>query len=173
MNKRYVLTADEAQAADLIDTLRTEIDDERIAVLARNDAIAARLGAEQASYEETREGGAAVARGTMVGAATGLVAGIAAVVASGGLILGGAGIALATGAGASVGMLAGSMLGLSEKNPIVAEAAEAIDKGAVLVTYSVDDERAAAVDEAVRSAHPDLDIQIRELTGVASPSDDT
>ena len=95
-------------------------------------------------------------RGALVGGATGLLAGLGAIVIAPGLALGGAALALAAAGGASFGVLASSMVGSSVTHSQLREYEEAIERGELLMVVEVGDEERAILAGTLHQKFPEL-----------------
>ncbi|RJS91397.1 DUF1269 domain-containing protein [Salinisphaera sp. Q1T1-3] len=157
-NRLHVLLADTAIAERTVMALREQgIADEALHAVARHDPD---HPLPDAGLLETTDIAGASGRGAMAGAATGALAGMAALVFPPlGLILGGAGVAASTLAGAGVGAWIASMIGVSESSDTVAAYEQAIADGQVLLLIDVPDDQQAALIERLEEIAPDADVQ--------------
>jgi hypothetical protein len=100
----------------------------------------------------------AVQRGVAIGGATGLLAGLVAM-ALPGLVLAG-GVVLATGlTGAGMGAWVSGMIGLDVESTRLRKFRAAIEGGEILVLVDVPKDRTEAIEELVKSHHPEADIE--------------
>lgn len=99
-------------------------------------------------------------RGALFGGATGLLAGLGAVVVAPGLAIGGAALALAlaTAGGATFGVLASSIVGASVPNSQLREYEDAIAEGALLMVVELKDDQRSAVMESLHARFPELEL---------------
>lgn len=97
-------------------------------------------------------------RGALIGGATGLLAGLGAVVVAPGLALGGAAVALAAAGGATFGVLASSMIGSSVPNSQLREYEDAVERGELLMVVEVDDERREQVTALLHEKFPSIEL---------------
>ncbi len=112
----------------------------------------------------------AVERGLAVGGATGILAGIAAVVVPGvGLALGGGAILGIGLAGAGVGAWVSSMIGISTPSSRLTEFEKAIEEGQLLMMVDVPKDRVDEISTLVRKHHPEAHIEGTEPVIPAFP----
>ena len=112
----------------------------------------------------------AVERGLAVGGATGILAGIAAVVVPGvGLALGGGAILGIGLAGAGVGAWVSSMIGISTPSSRLTEFEKAIEEGQLLMVVDVPKDRVDEISTLVRKHHPEAHIEGTEPVIPAFP----
>ena len=97
----------------------------------------------------------AIERGLAVGGATGLAAGIVAVVfPPAGLVLGGGAILAISLAGAVFGAWISGLIGVDVHNSQIAKFEDAINRGEILVMVDIDKSRVVEIEELVHSHHP-------------------
>ena len=98
----------------------------------------------------------ATKRGALVGGATGLIAGLGAVVIAPGLALGGAALALATAGGATFGVLASSLIGSSVPHSQLREFEEAIARGELLMVVELKEGQRVELHSLLHREFPDV-----------------
>lgn len=98
-------------------------------------------------------------QGIALGAATGLLGGLVAMVLPTGLILGGGAVLAISLAGAGVGGLMSSMVGSSIGSRRIEQFQEAIDRGEFLVMIDVPYDRVKEVETIVKKHHPDAECE--------------
>ena len=104
------------------------------------------LGQTRADQADLPDGGVlendvvpAVQRGVSLGGTVGLLAGLAAVTITPGVVAAGAAIALTSAGGASLGALASALVGASVPNSQLREYTEALERGNLLLIVEVED----------------------------------
>ncbi len=98
-------------------------------------------------------------QGIALGAATGLLGGLVAMVLPTGLILGGGAVLAISLAGAGVGGLMSSMVGSSIGNRRIEQFQEAVDQGEFLVMVDVPRDRVEEVETIVKKHHPEAECE--------------
>ena len=98
-------------------------------------------------------------QGIAMGAATGLLGGLVAMVLPTGLVLGGAAVLAITLAGAGVGGLMSSMVGVDIGNRRVEQYQDAVERGELLLIVDVPRDRVEDVEALVRRHHPDAECE--------------
>ncbi|RYU60847.1 DUF1269 domain-containing protein [Methylolobus aquaticus] len=101
----------------------------------------------------------ALEQGIALGAVTGLIGGLIALVLPTGLILGGGAVLAISLAGAGVGGLMSSMVGSSIGSRRIEQFQQAMDRGELLVMIDVDRDRVEDVEAIIKTHHPDAECE--------------
>jgi len=169
MRRVYFLVPDLAVAKRIVDELLlARVEERHLHVLAKRGTPLEDL--PEASLLQKTDFVPAVQRGLALGGATGMLAGLVAValpatplVIAGGVLLG------ASLAGAGVGAWLGGMVGMNIGNTRLAQFADAIERGALLVMADVPPARVEEIEERVRKHLPEVEIDGTEPTIPAFP----
>ncbi|MGQ7843323.1 hypothetical protein ACUNV4_02520 [Granulosicoccus sp. 3-233] len=156
MVDKLVFSAGNAESGrKVVDMLKAEgVDESRISVIGK-DAQPIEDMPDPGEFENDVVPGSK--RGALVGGATGLLAGLGAIVIAPGLALGGAALALATAGGATFGVLASSLIGSSVPNSQLREYEEAIARGEVLMVVELEEgQRSSELRARLQQAFPEL-----------------
>ncbi len=147
MSKLCYLLTDVAATEKAVTELRAlNITDEQLHVIANDKVELSDL--PTAAIDEESDVLPAAARGTVLGGATGVLAGVAAAVfPPAGLTLGGGALLLGALGGASVGTLAGTLIGVSVPNSQLQDYQERIDNGDILLLIDVEDDMDGSVQQ--------------------------
>lgn len=159
MRRIYFLVPNLETAKSVTDELLlARIEERHIHVIAREGTELGDL--PKASLLQTSDVIPAVERGLAVGGVTGILAGVAAVTfPPAGVVLGGGAI-LATGlAGSGIGAWMSSMIGVDVMNSQIKQFEANIARGEILFLVDVPKARVQAVEDMVKSHHPDADIE--------------
>lgn len=153
MRRLYFLLPSIEVTRKVVDELLLQrIDDRHMHVIARDDVDLGNL--PQATLTQRSDLVPGLERGIAFGGATGIVAGLAAMLMPGVVITGGAFLAMGL-AGAVVGAWASSMIGLSVRNSHIKQFEESIEQGKVLVMVDVPKDRVKEIETSVRKHHPE------------------
>ena len=95
-------------------------------------------------------------RGAMVGGATGLLAGLGAIVIAPGLAIGGAALALAAAGGATFGVLASTLIGTSVPHSQLREFEEAVAQGELLMVVELEEAERSTIAAELHNRFPTL-----------------
>lgn len=98
-------------------------------------------------------------QGIAMGAATGLLGGLVAMVLPTGLVLGGAAVLAITLAGAGVGGLMSSMVGVDIGNRRIEQYRDAVEKGDLLLIIDVPRDRVVDVEALIKRHHPNAECE--------------
>lgn len=101
----------------------------------------------------------ALEQGIGLGAVTGLIGGLIAMVLPTGLILGGGAVLAISLAGAGVGGLMSSMVGSSIGSRRIEQFQQAMDRGELLVMIDVDRDRVEDVEAIIKKHHPEAECE--------------
>ena len=157
MRRIYFLAPDIETTHKIIDELRAEgIEDQHIHVLAKRDTPLEDM--PEASVFEKTDFIPAMERGTALGAATGLLAGLVGLRFAGFAIAGGPvlGVLLY---GATIGAMMSGLAGLQVGNSRVKEYADAIESGELLVMVDIAEERIDAIQQSITKHHPGAEFE--------------
>lgn len=155
MTKKSIFSVPDTPAAlQIVEFLKARgLDDSNISVLGNE---ATELSAIPDPGEFDNDVVPASKRGVVVGGATGLLAGLGAVLVAPGLAIGGAALALATAGGATFGVLASSLIGSSVSNSQIREYEEVIERGDLLMVVEIEEEASDEIIEQLRSRYPEV-----------------
>ena len=171
MRRLYFLIPDTDSAKVIVDELLlARIEERHIHIAAADHHALTEAHLPEANLLQESDFVPAVERGLAVGGATGVLAGIAAVVIPGvGLALGGGAILGIGLAGAGVGAWVSSMIGISTPSSRLTEFEKAIEAGQLLMMVDVPKERVDDISTLVRSHHPEAHIEGTEPVIPAFP----
>lgn len=152
---KLVCTVPDVEACrNLVNTLRDiGLGDDTISVIS-NDSVELDSLPDAGEFENDAMPG--VKRGAMFGAATGLLAGIGAIVAAPGIIAAGAAMALTATGGAAFGAMASSIVGSSVPNSEIREFEDLVKAGHLLVVIEVPDDQRTEVTDRLKSGCPEV-----------------
>lgn len=151
MKTRQIYSTDSVASAQRAVQAAREagIDDANISLIARSDIELDRVPEHQ--KDASTDFKHAALRGAGYGSATGLLAGLVAMIVPPlGITI--AGVALTTLGGAAVGTWASSMVGASLPDPVRRKFENEIESGRVLVVVDAEDDTLAAADHAMQQA---------------------
>ncbi len=160
---RLVLLVPEVETARKIvaDLLLAGLDKDEIHIVAKEGVPLE--GLPEAGLTEKTDLLPAMKRGLAAGSATGLLAGLAAVLLPTGLVAaGGAVILAATLAGAAIGAWSAALVGVSIPSEEVRKYEAAIEQGQLLMLVDVPKSRAREICDIIRKHHPEADIKEAE-----------
>ncbi|MCO6427193.1 DUF1269 domain-containing protein [Nitrosomonas communis] len=162
MRRIYFLVPDINVAKRVVDELLlARIEDKHIHVIARPGTPLEEL--PEANLLQKSDFIPAVQQGLAVGGATGMLAGLIAVVLPPASIVIAGGILLATSlAGASVGAWIGGMIGMNADNRRIKEFESAIEAGHFLILADVPRDRVDEIEVRVRQHIPEVEIESTE-----------
>jgi len=171
MRRLYFLIPDTDSAKVIVDELLlARIEERHIHIAAADHHALTEANLPEANLLQESDFVPAVERGLAVGGATGILAGVAAVVIPGvGLALGGGAILGIGLAGAGVGAWVSSMIGISTPSSRLTEFEKAIEEGQLLMMVDVPKERVDDISTLVRSHHPEAHIEGTEPVIPAFP----
>lgn len=171
MRRLYFLIPDTDSAKVIVDELLlARIEERHIHIAAADHHALTEANLPEANLLQESDFVPAVERGLAVGGATGVLAGVAAVVIPGvGLALGGGAILGIGLAGAGVGAWVSSMIGISTPSSRLTEFEKAIEAGQLLMMVDVPKERVDDIATRVRSHHPEAHIEGTEPVIPAFP----
>ena len=171
MRRLYFLIPDTDSAKVIVDELLlARIEERHIHIAAKDHHALTEAHLPEANLLQESDFIPAVERGLAVGGATGILAGIAAVVVPGvGLALGGGAILGIGLAGAGVGAWVSSMIGISTPSSRLAEFEKSIEEGQLLMMVDVPKERVDEISTLVRKHHPEAHIEGTEPVIPAFP----
>ena len=171
MRRLYFLIPDTDSAKVIVDELLlARIEERHIHIAAADHHALIEAHLPEANLLQESDFVPAVERGLAVGGATGVLAGVAAVVIPGvGLALGGGAILGIGLAGAGVGAWVSSMIGISTPSSRLTEFEKAIEAGQLLMMVDVPKDRVDEITTLVRSHHPEAHIEGTEPVIPAFP----
>lgn len=169
MQRLVLLIPNVPTAKNIVDDLiLARVKEEEIHIIAKEGIPLEDL--PEAGLKEKTDLIPAIKRGLAAGSATGLLAGLVAVLLPGGIVAaGGAVLLAATLAGAAVGALASSLIGISIPSEEVRKYEEAIERGELLMLVDVPKPRAQEIAELIRKHHPKAEIKEIEYIPPALP----
>ncbi len=168
--QRLILLVPNVEIAHKIvdDLLLARVKEEDIHIIAKEGVALDDL--PEAGLKEKTDLIPAIKRGLAAGSATGLLAGLVAVILPTGLIAaGGAVILAATLAGAAIGAWAASLVGVSVPSEEVQKYEEAIERGELLMLVDIPKSRTEEITDLIRKHHPEADIKEVEYIPPALP----
>ena len=171
MRRLYFLIPNTDSAKVIVDELLlARIEERHIHIAAADHHALSEAHLPEANLLQESDFVPAVERGLAVGGATGILAGIAAVVIPGvGLALGGGAILGIGLAGAGVGAWVSSMIGISTPSSRLTEFEKAIEEGQLLMMVDVPKDRVDEISTLVRKHHPEAHIEGTEPVIPAFP----
>jgi len=158
--KRLVLLVPNVETAHRIvaDLLLAGLDKDEIHIIAKEGIPLE--GLPEAGLTQKTDLIPAMKRGLAAGSATGLLAGLAAVLLPTGLIAAGGAVLLATTlAGAAIGTWAASMIGVSVPSEEVQKYEQAVNEGKLLMLVDTPKSRAEEIIRIIRNHHPGAEIE--------------
>ena len=158
--EKLILLADDVNAAKaVVDTLHgLNIQDDSIDVIANEHTPLDELPG--ADLDEETDAVPAFKRGAVIGGATGVLAGVAAMVfPPAGIAIGGSAVLAGAVGGASFGAFASALIGVSVPNSQLDEYEQAVKGGQVLLVASVADDQLDAVKAELKDRHTGLEIK--------------
>jgi hypothetical protein len=170
MRRLYFLLPDTESASKIVDELLlARIEERHIHIIAKDHTQLVREHLPEATLLQESDFVPALERGVAVGGATGLVAGIAAVLLPTGLIIGGGALLATSLLGAGAGAWISSMIGISAPNSRLKRFEEALEEGQLLLLIDVPKTRAEEIGELVKSHHPEAHVEGTEPSMPAFP----
>ncbi|MCX8049449.1 MAG: DUF1269 domain-containing protein [Methylohalobius sp.] len=159
MQRLVLLVPNVPTAKNIVDDLLlARIKEEEIHIIAKEGVPL--TGLPEAGLAHKTDLLPALKRGLAAGSATGLLAGLVAVLLPGGIVAaGGAVILAATLAGATVGALASSLIGISIPSEEVRKYEQAIERGELMMLIDVPKSRAQEITELILKHHPKAEIK--------------
>ncbi|MGB0722791.1 MAG: DUF1269 domain-containing protein [Gammaproteobacteria bacterium] len=155
MSKLYFLAPDVKTAEDIVGALREiGLGDDDLGVIARSESMVEEL--PEPGIQEISDVKPAMKNGIAVGAASGVLAGLAAIVIPGGMAVGGPAIFAMVVGGGAFGAWASSLIGVSVPNREVEVFQSAIDKGQVLMIVSTTQVSEETIKGVVAMHHPEV-----------------
>jgi hypothetical protein len=139
------------------DLLLARVDERHIHVLGKRGTFLEDL--PEASFLQKSDFLPALEQGIALGATTGLVCGLVALILPTGLVLGGGAVIAISFAGAGVGGLMSSMVGSSIGSRRIEQFQEAMERGEFLVMIDVDRDRVEAIETDIKKHHPEAEFQ--------------
>ena len=158
--EKLILLADDVSAAEaVVGTLHgLDIQDDSIDVIANEHTPLDQL--PRADLDEETDAVPAFKRGAVIGGATGVLAGVAAMLfPPAGIAVGGAAVLAGAVGGASFGAFTSALIGVSVPNSQLDEYESAIRNGKVLLVVTVSNDRLDGVRTALNDRHADIDIK--------------
>ncbi len=167
MRRLYFLLPNLSATHKVVDELLlARVTEKQIHVIAREGTELGDL--PEASLIQKSDFVPAVERGTALGGATGVVAGLVAIAMPGVVVAGGALLAMGL-AGAGMGAWLGGMIGMDVDNTHVKQFEDAVEAGQILMLVDVPKDRVDSIQEAIRKHHPEADFEGTEPTIPAFP----
>lgn len=169
MQRLVLLVPDLPTTRNIVDDLLlARVKEEEIHIIAKEGVPLEDL--PEAGLAERTDLLPSLKRGLAAGSATGLLAGLVAVLLPTGIVAaGGAVILAATLAGAAVGALASSMIGISIPSEEVRKYEEAIERGELMMLVDVPKPRTQEIVQLIRKHHPKAEIKEVEYIPPALP----
>lgn len=139
---KYFIVREVQEAASIIKSLKKlRLPDEKIGVISRSSDFAL-ADLPQVDLTEQSELPEALKRGALLGAGSGLLAGvIITVFPLAGFTLGGGALIGLTAGGGAIGAWSAAMIGVSESSPIIKQFDEELDRGRTLIIADMTDEQ--------------------------------
>ncbi len=170
MRRLYFLVPTLDSATQIVDELLlARVEERHIHIAAKDHHALEEKNLPEANLLQESDFVPALERGLAVGGATGLLAGIVAVITPTGLALAGGAILGLALAGAGVGAWVSSMIGADVPNTQLKEFQAAIDEGQLLFMIDVPKARVDEISELVKKHHPEAEIEGTEPTVPAFP----
>ena len=171
MRRLYFLVPNLDSAKDIVDELLlARIEQRHIHITAANHQAVINANLPGASLLQESDFVPAVERGVAIGGATGILAGIAAVIIPGaGLALGGGAILGIGLAGAGVGAWLSGMIGISAPSTRLKEFEDAIEHGNLLMMVDVPKAKVEETTAMITKHHPEVHIEGTEPVIPAFP----
>lgn len=158
MRRIYFLVPNSETAKQIVqELLLSHIEERHIHVLAKEGVRLDEL--PEAGLLQKSDFWPSLEQGIAMGAATGLLGGLIAMVLPTGLVLGGAAVAAITLAGAGVGGLMSSMVGVDIGNRRIEQYREAVEKGELLLILDVPKARVEEIEALIKRHHPDAECE--------------
>jgi hypothetical protein len=159
MRRLYFLMPDITSTQNLVnELLLSHVEERHIHVIAKEGTPMEEL--PEANFLQSSDFIPAIERGLTLGAITGVLCGLVAMTfPPAGLVIGGGAVFAMGAAGAGVGGLLSSMVGMSISSSRLKKFEEAVDEGKFLMLIDVARPRVEAVEEIVKSHHPEADIE--------------
>ncbi len=160
---RLVMLVPDVDTAKKIvaDLLMSGLDKDEIHIIAKEGV--ALEGLPEAGLTEKTDLIPAMKRGLAAGSATGLLAGLAAVLLPTGLVAAGGAVILAsTLAGAAIGAWSAALIGVSIPSEEVRKYEQAVEQGQLLMLVDVPKQRGEEIRRLIQKHHPEADIREAE-----------
>lgn len=163
MKRIYFLVPDIETTQKIVDELLpARIEERHIHVLAKQNTPLENL--PEATFLQKTDFIPALEQGLAVGGATGILAGLVAVLLPTGVVLGGGAVLAISLAGAGMGALMSSMVGISIGNRRLKRFEDALEKGELLVMVDVPQPRVDEISEMIKKHHPEVEFEGTEPT---------
>ncbi len=170
MRRLYFLVPDTDSAKKIVDELLlARVEERHIHLIAKDHSALEREHLPEASLLEESDFVPSLERGVAVGGATGLVAGVAALLLPTGLIIGGGAVLATSLLGAGAGAWISSMIGISAPNSRLKRFEEALAEGQILMLLDVPKSRVNEIGALVKEHHPEAHVEGTEPTMPAFP----
>ncbi len=165
MRRLYFLLPNATSAKQIVDELLlARVEERHIHVIAKDHESLARENIPEASLLQKSDLVPAIERGLAVGGAAGMVAGLAALILPGGLVIAGGAILGSSLIGAGVGAWISSMIGISAPNSRLSRFEEAIEAGELLMLIDIPKDRVEEITDLVTTHHPEAEVEGTEPT---------
>jgi hypothetical protein len=165
MRRLYFLIPDAHSAGQIVnELLLARIEERHMHVIGKDHDALVKENLPEASLVQKSDLVPALERGIAVGGAAGLVAGLAALVLPGGLVIAGGAILGSSLLGAGLGAWISSMIGISAPNSRLTRFEKAIEAGELLMLIDVPKGRTEEITELVRNHHPEANVEGTEPT---------
>ena len=152
MRRIHFLTPDIKTTHEIVDELRSkDIEDKHIHILAKRDTPLEDM--PEASVFEKTDFIPALELGVVLGASTGLLAGLVALRFAGFAIAGGPVLGIVF-FGATIGTIASGLVGLQTGNSKVKQYEKAIERGGLLVMVDISKQRIDEISKTIVKHHP-------------------
>ena len=171
MRRLYFLIPNLDSAKDIVDELLlARVEQRYIHITAADNQALIKAKLPKANLLQESDFIPAVERGVAIGGATGILAGIAAIIIPGaGLALGGGAILGIGLAGAGVGAWISGMIGVSVPSSRLKEFEDAIERGNLLMMVDVPKVKVDEISSLIRKHHPEAHIEGTEPVIPAFP----
>jgi hypothetical protein len=158
MKRIYFLVPDLEITRKIVDELLlARVEERHIHILAKRGTDLEDL--PEATFLQKTDFIPALEQGIAVGGATGMLAGLVAVVLPTGLVLGGGAVLAISLLGAGLGAWWSSLIGASTGNRRVQDYQEAIERGELLMMVDVPKDRIEAIEALVKQHHPEAECE--------------
>ena len=158
MRRIYFLVPNSETAKEIVsELLLSHVEERHIHVIAKQGISLDQL--PKAGLLQKSDFWPSLEQGIAMGAATGFLGGLVAMVLPTGLVLGGAAVAAITLAGAGVGGLMSSMIGVDVANRRIERYRDAVETGELLLIIDVPWDRVEDVEALIKRHHPDAECE--------------
>jgi uncharacterized membrane protein len=154
MRRIYFLAPNIESTHKIVDDLRlASVEEKHIYVIGKQDIFLEKM--PEASFLQKSDFIPALEQGLALGAATGLLCGLVALVLPTGLVLGGGAVFAISMSGAGIGALSSTLIGISTGSRRIEQFQAAIDGGEFLMMVDVDMDRVEEIEAIIKKHHPE------------------